>query len=273
MRPRARAPARLAPAVRLVALAAAVGAATVACDVMTFQPTPRPSRLVATQEPAPEATPTEIDEVPTIRPGPSGTEPGLVDAADALSDLDSYRVAISASGLVPATTPGGSVTMSATLVQGANPSASFRMTGVDGYSGGRLEAVVIGDQAWLKEGAGHWLRSPGGAADYDAAFTTMSPTDLVGQFDVLAAALQRVGTERRNGQASIHYRVTAANVDAAADGLHDGSVDAWVATKGGYLVSLAIAATWDIDGVATPVRLTIEVTRVNDKANHVVPPI
>lgn len=242
------------------------------CDLMIAAATPHPSRVVSTPEPTPSATASEDDETATLRPDPSGSGPDLLDSANALADLKSYRVSVSTRGLVPATPASGTVTMTSTLLQGADPSAEFSMAGVDGFSGGRLQAIVIGDQAWLKEGAGRWLKSPGGAADFDAAFTTLSPIDLVTGFEDLSAALTRVGTERRNGRSTVRYHADAGSDVANAAGLTKGSVDAWLATSGRYLVGLAIDGTWDGDGASTDVVLRIEVTHVNDRANKVVPP-
>ncbi len=239
------------------------------CNLVTAPVAPRPSRLVATPEPRPSAAPVESDEVPTLRPEPSGAA-NLVDAANALADLDSYRVAVTSRGLVPASTPNGRVTMTSTLVQGADPAAEFTMTGVDGFEGGRLQAIVIGEEAWLKSGTAGWLKSPGGAADFDAAFTALSPIDLVSGFEGLATNALRVGEERRNGQRAIRYR--SDEDQAAAVGLAGGTADLWLAVDGGYLVSLAIEGTWDLDGTPTPITLAIDVTNVNDPANRVDPP-
>ena len=243
------------------------------CDLMIATSTARPSRLVATPEPTDTPGPTENDEVPTIRPDPSGSAPDLLDAANALADLRSYRVSVVTRGLVPATPPSGSVSMTSTLIQGAETAAEFSMAGVDGYAAGRLQAIVIGDRAWLKEGAGHWVKSPGGAADFDAAFTTLSPIDLVNRFDGLSAALHKVGTERRNGRAVVRFHGDATDPAAVAAGLTTGSVDAWLAASGRYLVALAIVGTWDVDGTPTDVELRIDVTHVNDRANKVAPPL
>jgi hypothetical protein len=258
----------------LSALALALAAITLAgCDLMTPPTSPRPSREVSTAQPAPSPTPTELDEVPTLRPDPSGDSVGLLDGANALADLTSYRVAIVSRGIVPATPAGGEVAMTSTLVQGDEPAASFSMTGVDGYAGGRLQAVVIGDRAWLKEGSGAWRPSPGGAADFDAAFTTLSPIDLLTGFDGLSAALRLVGPATRNGQRTIRYRSDANDVLASDAGLSSGSVDAWFASKGGELVAVVIDGTWNLDGAPTRVLLKIDVTRIDDRTNRVVAPI
>lgn len=244
----------------------------VGCDLMTAPTTPRPSRLVATPAPIPSAVPDPSDEVPTLRPEPSGDGPDLLAAADALADLDSYRVTIVSRGLVEASGADGTVTMTSTLVQGADPAAAFTMRGVAGLEGGSLEAIVIGDEAWLRSGGGRWLKSPGGAADFDAAFTTLSPIALVGGFEELAAAIHRISTERRNGVPTLRYRAESGDPEAAEAGLTGGRADLWLAAEGGYLVALAIDGTWDVDGVPTPILLKIEVSGINDPANRVRPP-
>ena len=265
-------------AVRRIPIVAALAVAAVAltlggCDLMIATATPRPSRLVATPEPTPTPSPTEDDEVPTLRPDPSGSGPDLLDAANALADLDSYRVALESRGLVPASPANGTVLMTSTLLQGPDPAAEFSMAGVDGFTDGRLRAIVIGDQAWLKEGSGPWVKSPGGAADFDAAFTTLSPIELVGDFEGLSAALRRTGSERRNGRQTVRYHTDSGDAIAAAAGLTTGSADLWVAASGGYLVGLVINGTWDVDGSPTHVVLKIDVSRVDDRTNRISPPI
>lgn len=275
MRPRSATRRRISPlpAVARAALTAILALGMAGCDFAQATPTPRPSRLVSTPEPQPTPAATEIDEVPTLRPDPTGSGPDLLDAVDGLADLASYRVAVTTRGLVPAVPSGGPVTMDSTLVQGDAPAARFSMAGVAGFAGGRLQAVVIGDQAWLREGSGGWVKSAGGAADFDAAFTTMSPIDLVAGFEALSGALEPAGTETRNGRRTIHYRTADGDAGATEAGLSTGSVDAWFAASGGYLVALDIDGTWDLDGGPTPVLLRIDVTRVDDPANRISPPV
>ena len=254
-------------------LVAALAVLLVACDLMVApSPTPRPSRPSRTPEPLPSIV-ADPDDVPTPRPEPSGNGPDLVDAANGLADLDSYRVTVVSTGLVPATPAGGSVSMTSTLVQGDNPAAEFTMLGVDGFEGGRLQAIVIGDEAWLKEGSGNWRKSPGGAADFDAAFTTLSPIDLTSGFEDLSAGLVAAGTARKNGIPTRHYHADGSNPAVSAAGLTTGAADTWLAVDGGYLVSFAVSGTWDVDGAPTPVTLRIEVSRVNDRSNTVRRPV
>jgi hypothetical protein len=256
----------------LVLLAAALLAG---CDAMIAPPTARPSREVSTPEPTARPTPTEVDEFETLPPDDASPEPAdFVAAAEALTDLDSYRVSVSTRGIVPASTADGVVSMASTLVQGDEPAAKFVLTGADGFAGGRLEAIVIGDRAWLREGAGSWKESPGGAADFDAAFTSMSPAELLVEFESLAPLLTSLGTERRNGIRSEHRHGDSRSSLAFEDaGLVDGVVDVWQATSGGYLVAVRIDGSW-LDDDGNPVRTTlrIDVTKVNDPSNKVSPP-
>ncbi len=258
---------------RLIAIGAvaAVVLALAGCDLMVATVTPQPSRFSRTPEPLPSVI-DEPDEVPTPRPAPSGNGPDFVDAANALADLDSYRVSVVSTGLVPASKPGGTVSMTSTLVQGDRPAAEFTMVGVDGLEGDRLAAIVIGDEAWLKPGGGRWAKSPGGAADFDAAFTTLSPIDLASGFESLTTAIQPVGTGKRNGISARHYRADSADEAVAAAGLTTGAADLWLAANGGYLVALDVAGTWDVDGTPTDITLRIDVSRVNDRANVIRPP-
>jgi hypothetical protein len=260
---------RLAP----VSLVMAVAASVAACALMEAPASPLASRRVASPPPI-VASPDPSDEVPTIRPIPSGAV-DLIGAADALADLDSYRVSIVSRGLVPSSATDGRVTMTSTLIQGDHPAAAFTMTGVDGLEGladGPLHAIVIGDEGWLRSGTQAWTESPGGAADFDAAFTTLSPTELVAGFEALAPAFAKVGPETRNGTATTRYRADAGDPAASEAGLTAGGVDVWVGDDTGALIAMMADGTVDVDGTVTPVLLQIDVTHIDDPANEVRPP-
>ena len=88
------------------------------------------------------------------------------------------------------------------------------------------QAIVIGDKAWLKAGTGRWVKSPGGAADFDAAFTTLSPIDLVSGFEDLSAAIHRSGPSAGTAIRRAGTTPTAADAASDAAGLTAGSADA-----------------------------------------------
>jgi hypothetical protein len=260
---------RLAPVSLLMAVAASVAA----CGLLEAPASPFSSPRVTTSQPA-IASPVATDEVPTIRPVPSGAV-DLIGAADALADLDSYRVSVISRGLVPSSATDGRVTMTSTMIQGDRPAAAFTMTGVDGLEGladGPLHAVVIGDAGWLRSGTAGWTKSPGGAADFDAAFTTLSPTELVAGFEALGPAFVKVGPATKNGEATTHYRVDAADPVAIEAGLTAGGVDVWVGNDAGALIGILADGTFDVDGTVTPVLLQIDVTHIDDPTNKVRPP-
>jgi len=255
-----------------VALLAALGVTISACSLLSAPTSPVPSRQAVAATPTADATPDATDEAPTARPVPSGPV-DLIGAADALADHRSYRVTVVARGLVPSSAADGRVTMTSTLIQGDHPAAEFTLAGIDGFEGvgaGGIHAVVIGDEAWLRTGSGAWTKSPGGAADFDAAFTTMSPTDLVDGFEGLGPAFILVGTETKHGTPTTHYRIDPAR--AAAAGMSSGGVDAWIARSGGELIAIRADGTFDVDGTKTPILLQIDVTRIDDPANRVRPP-
>ncbi len=257
--------------VAAIAVAATVSVVVAGCALFSPPTAPKASRVSRTPEPIvlPSDAP---DEVPTP-PGDTPDEIGFASAANGLGDLDSYRVTVASTGLVASSASDGRVSMTATLIQTDHPAARFAMEGVDGLAGGRLEAVVIGDEAWQKEGSGPWKKSPGGAADFDAAFQPLSPIDLVSEFDGLSAGLREVGRETRNDRPAIHYRIASSDATATAAGLTAGAAELWVTESRGDLVAVDIDGTWDVDGTASPVTLKVDVTHVNDAANTVRPPV
>jgi hypothetical protein len=236
---------------------------------------PIASRRGVSPAPDASATPIAIDEGPTLRPQASG-EFDLIGATEALADFTSYRVTVVSRGLVPSSAADGRVTMAATLIQGDHPAAAFTMAGVDGFDGlasGPLHAVEIGEEAWLRSGSGRWVKSPGGAADFDALFTALSPTELVSSFEALGPAFVKIGSETKNGRVTDHYRVDVTSQAASDAGLTSGGVDAWIASRGGALIAMLADGTVDLDGTATPVILRIDVTHIDDPANKVRPPV
>ncbi|HEX5824377.1 MAG TPA: hypothetical protein VFY18_07980 [Candidatus Limnocylindrales bacterium] len=266
-------PSALAARLARVGLLAAAAVGLVGCGLMEAPASPATSGRVRSSPPV-IVSPDASDEVPTLRPVPSGAV-DLIGAADALADLDSYRVSVLSQGLVPSSARDGRVTMTSTLIQGDRPAAAFTMTGVDGLEGlgdGPLHAIVIGDEAWLRSGTGRWAKSPGGAADFDAAFTTLSPTELVAGFEALAPAFVKVGPETKNGQATTHYRVDAADPVAIEAGLTAGGADVWLGRDAGELIAILVDGTVDVDGTVTPVVLQIDVNHIDDPTNRVRPP-
>ena len=271
---RSPAAARLLRAASRFALLTTLATAMSACALLDTPASPAPSRQPITAPPSASVEPGGTDEAPTIRPVPSGPV-DLIGAADALADHRSYRVSVVTRGLVPSSAADGRVTMTSTLIQGDRPAAAFTLAGIDGFEGigaGPIQAVVIGDEAWLRSGSGGWRKSPGGAADFDSAFTTLSPTELVNGFESLGPAFVEVGREAKDGTATTHYRVDRTKPAATEAGMTAGGIDTWIARNGGELIAIRASGTFDVDGTTTQVLLQIDVSHIDDPANRVRPP-
>lgn len=227
---------------------------------------PSPSSPVATATPSPTAAPTESG---SDEPDPSGSAVDLSGTADALAALDSYVVTMEVSGLVPAASAGQSVTMTSMVVQGDEPAAKFTISGAAGAPAGGLNIIVVGDEAWIDPGTGAYIKSPGGAADFESMFLALSPAVLVAEFSGAQAGILKVGDEDRNGVPTEHFRLDASESPEAAlaAGIGDGIFELWVARDGGYLVAMRFDGTYDVNGTATAVAMSIDVSDINNPAN------
>ena len=79
--------------------------------------------------------------------------------------------------------------------------------------------------------------------------------------------LPAVGQEEKNGVATTHYHVTGADSPQVALGLGpDSVVDVWIADDGGYIVSMAMEGIVPVNGVDTPVTMSIDISRINDES-------
>lgn len=223
--------------------------------------------------PSPSATPSAAPtESGSDDPDPSGSAVDLSDATDALAELDSYTITLEASGPV-ASDDGSAVRVTSTVVQGEEPAARFTITGMASAPAG-MSIVVIGDEAWIDIGNGGWLKSPGGAADFEATFLSLSPAFIVAEFSSVQAGILKVGDEERNGVATEHFRLDADESPevAQAAGIGDGIFELWIAKDGGYLVSARFAGTYAPTGSPEPATMSIDVTDINSPDNVIEPP-
>jgi len=82
-----------------------------------------------------------------------------------------------------------------------------------------------------------------------------------------------VGQEEKNGVAATHYHVTGADSPGVAEGLgQDGVMDLWVADDGGYIVSMVVDGTIDVNGTQTPMSWTMDISRINDESIEIEAP-
>jgi hypothetical protein len=256
---------------RLLLLIAALALVVAACGGSA---SPAPSSA-ASAEPTPTAEPTdEPTAEPTDSGEPGGDGPDVGGAAAALEDLSSYQIDISISGVLPTASGSSGITMSA-LVDRENDAADFTMSGFEGLptAGSGLRVIVIGEDAWLDLGTGTFVATPGGASTYGDLVDSLSPTELLGGLDTEDfSSLPAVGREEKNGLATTHYHADGSNPQFAANFGPDGVTDVWIADDGGYLVSMTVSGTTDVDGVATDIEMSIDLSRIDDSTINIQAP-
>jgi hypothetical protein len=248
---------------RLYLLIAAVTLVAAACGGSASA---SPS-ATATAEPTPtaESTPTPTPE-PTDSAEPGGDGPDLDEAAAALDALTSYKIDIAIAGVLPTASGASGITLSA-LVDRESDAADFTMSGFEGLptAGSGLRVIIIGEDAWLDLGTGTFIPTPGGAATYGDLVESLSPSELLGGLQTEDfRSLPAVGEEEKNGVATTHYHADGSNPEFAANFGPDGETDVWIANDGGYLVSMTVTGTTDVDGVATDIEMAIDLSRIDD---------
>jgi len=225
-----------------------------------------PSTVTPTTEPSTEPT-----DAPGVTP-PSGTD--IDDAAAALDALSTYQLDITVAGIVPAASGASGITMTA-IVDRENDAVDFTLAGFEGLAtaGDSLRVILIGDDAWLDLGTGTFLPQPGGADSFGGMVESLTPAELLTSVPPDSfSGLIPVGQEERNGVATTHYRLDS-SVPGFADSLGpDGEAEIWIAADGGYLVSMTMIGTTEVDGESVDVDMSFDISRVNDPTIDIQPP-
>lgn len=258
-------------ATRLLAMSAAAALALAACGGSVS--TTSPSETAAVSEAPASVAPPAAEAPPTYVPAASAAAggPDVNAAAAALDDIDKYALNIKVSGLLETASEADGITMNGTVDREAG-AYQFDMSGVAGLEdlggGSAVSFVVIGPDAWISTGDGNFIKAPGGAAMFGSLEQTLAPGTLIGSIPPGSLNnLLAVGQEDKNGVATTHYHVTGADAPQVAEGLGpDSVVDLWIADDGGYIVSMAIDGVVPVDGTATPVTMSMDVSRVNDES-------
>jgi hypothetical protein len=257
---------------RLLSVAAIAALAVAACggSTATTSPSEAPS-APASEAPAPSEAP--ATEAPATA-SPAAEGPDLEGAAGALDAIKKYQIDLSISGMMPTAAGADAITMSGLVDQEAD-AYSFEMTGVAGLGteGTAVKFVVIGDDAWINLGGDQYIKTPGGASQFDSMRTSLAPSALLGQFPTTGLELFTVGPEEKNGIATTHYHASAADTPALAPTIGaDGVMDVWVAEDGGYMVSMVMDGEVPISGAVTPVSMSIDLSRINDETINIAEP-
>jgi hypothetical protein len=89
-----------------------------------------------------------------------------------------------------------------------------------------------------------------------------------------ASGWNKVGTETKNGVSADHYQASSSALAEYGSSLGvtgaTWSADVWIATDGGYPVSMAIVATASDKSVAYEIKF--DLSNVNDPANKITAP-
>jgi hypothetical protein len=196
-------------------------------------------------------------------------------AAAKLSAITSYKFSMTLAGgdyssLLSAL--GGTVasgnapfTMSGTIVLQPAHAADITM--------GSIHLIEIGGSDYLDvSGSGAFIATPMSTSIVDSfapatMFSSMVDPSAAGGF-------AKVGTGQKNGVSADHYQGSQAVLAgiAAGSGLTGATwtADIWIATSGGYPVSMAIAGTAADKSIAY--EILFDITNANDPANKVVAP-
>jgi hypothetical protein len=257
----------------LAALSLVLSLVLAACGGASATPTPTPV-------PTPTATPTPT---PTAEPTPSPTPTqatggtGLLAAAAALENVTSYRFAISMSGDVgvPGLPADTALTMDGTVVLKPDRAIEFSITGMTGET--TLTYILVADGAYVDFGLGTFIRVPADEANTaESLFESFQPQNFFGQdLGALVDLAIATGEEEKNGVASTHYHADKDSPGGAAlVALYgqDGLFDAWIATEGGYLVSVHVVGARLKAGVAVPFEIAFDISHIDDPANVVEAP-
>ena len=235
---------RLTPVILLIFLLAACGTAAT--------PSPSSSTPAATT-----GAPASPSDEPTEEPSeePSGTGVDIEAAAQALENVDSYKLSFVVEGASDAT-------VDAVIIRDPEPAWHYTTTTGDQTA----EIIIIGDQAWL------------GSAGTFQAVPASTVTGMIQPFDLVllmgqmnrpgfSEALQEEGQEEKNGVPTTHFLIDENSPGLGTSSFPPGaSFDLWIADEG-YLVALEALGTGS--GVD---RLSINVTDVNSSDNVVEAP-
>jgi len=189
-----------------------------------------------------------------------GASLNLGNVTGGLTNLTSYKVSMQL----------GEADVETVVING--PVAAKQVTQTSGST--VIRAIEIGNDVWLDEGSGTFVKNALPKSAVDAMFAAYDPVMLLNavQAQPALAYLQNMGTETKNGINAVHFHADQNTpLPAGASPIPAGAVfDMWVATDGRYIVALE-ATGLDAAGVATS-SVKIEVSNVNDSSLTVTPP-
>jgi hypothetical protein len=210
---------------------------------------------------------------PTLSGGGGGGGGGgdLSGAAANLDNITSYKFSMTLAGGQwgsmlgmlgggASETGNAPFTITGTIVTKPDKAADISLAG--------LRMIEIGGMDYIDLGTGQFMSTPqSGSSLADSFAPSEMFSSMVGS---VSTGFNKVGTEQKNGVAADHYQGT----DAAFAGLDTLSgvqnatwtADVWIATEGGYPVSMAVIGTVNGEMVY---EILFDVTNVNDPGNKI----
>ncbi len=197
-------------------------------------------------------------------------------AGDNLADVSSYKFTMNLVGedwnssmsAFGATAGDAGFTIAGTIMVKPEPAADITFAGINMIEVGGFQYI---DMTWM--GMAGYVKSV--MEEGDSLADSFAPSQMFDSMMGGAASsdFEKVGTEDKNGVQANHYKATA----AAAAGFGDlanveadtWASDLWIATSGGYPVSMSIVGT---KSGAVVYRILFEVSKVNDASNKVTAP-
>jgi hypothetical protein len=248
----------------LVALLAVVALATSACSGSSGTSTPSGTGSLATSA----ATQTGQDAAN------GGAGSALGGAASNLANITSYKFSMTLAGdpaasvmsIVGQDTSTAPVTYSGTVIVKPDKAADINLSG--------LHVIEIGGYDYMDMGStGGFLRS---TAQNPSLVDSLSPGQMFSSMldSAAVAGYNKVGSESKSGVDADHYQASASALAEYGSivGLPTAtwSGDIWIATNGGYPVSVSIIAKAKDNSIAY--EMLFDITNINDAANQVTAP-
>lgn len=221
---------------------------------------------------AASATPSETPASASPSASPAASL-DLSGAAKAIDKLTGYQLDATIKGAVPGASGMDGTFKLTAVVDRKNNAYDFTMAGMEGLPASGLKVVVIGNDAWVDLGTGSYIKQTGGAAQFGASLDAFEPSTLLSSIPPAALMfMQKVGDEQKNGVQTAHYHMDGSNPEIAQSLGSDADVDFWIASDGGYLVSMKVKGEVDANGTKAPLDMSLDVSRVNDSSINIQPP-
>jgi hypothetical protein len=246
----------------LLVLSAVIAIALAACSGSTTTAAPSGSA-------GPGATEATSGPIDTTQPA---TGSALSGAGSAFSALGSYKYSMTLVGgsvvtqieMLPGTSisdPNAPVTIKGTVVSQPDPGVDVKI--------GDFHMIVIGGFDYFDTGSGYTQASDTGLADAFSPvqqFTTaVDPSTMSGY--------SKIATESKNGVQADHYQASTsalAYLSSISGVQGTWTSDVWIATNGGYPVSMSVVATAGDSSIAY--EILFDITNINAASNNVAAP-